>query len=253
MKKITTRKSAKAVKIGDINLNDGVLVAAEGDVLEQGETSEEKSFEEGTEDDLEDGIEGEQESQEEAQAEETDPDMIAQNAPNAATGHTIPLELGGNTVYITNKMLLAIMATDSAKAVKKELSTLTKEQREDNKKAAAAKRGQKFSTVKEIAEEMGISADRLKKAGVSQFINGDKKTMTIVGITFDSPIGKGGARYYVNHGKQMSEADKQKRLELAKYVAVAASLAAQEAGLKAMREWSEKLGIKLAFVEEAKA
>lgn len=251
MKKTTaSRKSNKAVKFGDININDGVLAAAEGDTLEQP-----------TAEDADDDIEGEGEEpieggaeftgvedpeEEEVASEEVDISMTMSDELNAETGHTIPFEYDGKNVYITAKMLLAAMNSEAGKSAKKELSGQTKEQRKQAKENAAAARGQRFSTVSEIAEELGYTKQDLKDAGISQFINGNKANMTIVGITYASPLGFGGARYYVNHGKQMSLAEKTARIELAKRVAVAASLAAQKAGLEVMLRLAPTFGIKIA-------
>jgi hypothetical protein len=117
MKKSTSIKSAKATKS---TIDNGVLAAAEGEVLETTEGTEENGEETPEEGDA--PAEGAEEKDEY----ESDPDLVPTETKNEATGHTIPMQMGEKTYFITQKALLVLMATQEGKEVRKQLSSQTK-------------------------------------------------------------------------------------------------------------------------------
>jgi hypothetical protein len=143
------------------------------------------------------------------------------------------------------------MATSEGKEARKEVRTQNGAERK-NKKAKAAEDRANFQkdlqAFAKVLEEVGIKIDT---TAMSQHIHVKKDAMTIRGVTFKSPIGMGGARYYINHSskknaKWANEEEKNKLLQFGQTVALAAAVAAQKAGLEAMVKLAPKYGIDLA-------
>lgn len=170
--------------------------------------------------------------------------------------HPVTLGSGENkkTVYISDEYARTLVATEEAKAARKEVRSTNGALRKQTKADAAKKRADFQRTLVEHSAILAQHGITLNPSSLSQPIFVKKGSMTIRGVTFKSPIGMGGARYYINHSvkKNPKVADPiylNNLLTFGQLVSLAASQAAQAAGLEAMKKLAPAYGIDLAGLE----
>ena len=160
----------------------------------------------------------------------------------------------GTFLFITDEYARELLKTEEGSAARKEVRATNGAKRKQNKKDAEEKRASfKLELVKQtkILDSVGIS---LNVDAMSQPIYVKKDAMTIRGVTFKSPIGMGGARFYINHRakknpKWANPVNVDKLLEFGQLVSLASAVAAQRAGTEAMKALAPLYDIDLAGLE----
>lgn len=170
--------------------------------------------------------------------------------------YTLPIGTAAGKRWISPADAVKLIQSDEAKQLNKEIRAANGQKTKAAKVRAAQKRIKYTDTIVDMAKQLIENGVKLEDLGdytkLSQPIHVNKAGMTIIGYTFNSPIGRGGARYYVNHSPKKVDAETAEALkQLGRLVSLAASTAAQSAGLEAMRIMAPVLGLSLNGLELA--
>lgn len=168
--------------------------------------------------------------------------------------YTLPITVPGlGARWISTADAVKLIQSEEAKALNKEIRAANGAKAKAAKVRAAQKRTKYTDNIVEMAQQLFENKVPLGDyTKLSQPIHVNKAGMTIIGYTFSSPIGKGGARYYVNHSPKKVDAETAEALkQLGRLVSLAAATAAQAAGLEAMRIMAPVLGLSLNGLELA--
>lgn len=154
-------------------------------------------------------------------------------------------------LFVTDEYARVLVATEEGKAARKEVRSSNGAKRKLTKVEAEKERAAYRLQLKKFASILEQHGINVSTEAMSQPIYVKKDAMTIRGVTFKSPIGMGGARYYINHSakknpKVLNPEYLNNLLEFGQLVSLAASIAAQEAGIRAMKALAGTYGIDLA-------
>lgn len=159
---------------------------------------------------------------------------------------TVPMKIDGKTFFISTSDVLKLIATEEGKEIRKEIRTANGEKAKLAKAKAEKIRDGYLATIVDLAKELSDNGINIDITGLANPISVKKAAMTIIGFSYKSPIGKGGARYYVNHSAKKTTAETAEKLKhLGRLVSLAASEAAQRAGAEVMRKMAPVLGLEL--------
>lgn len=160
--------------------------------------------------------------------------------------YTVPMKIGDKTFFISPADVLKLISTDEGKEIRKEIRSANGAKAKAARARAEKIRDGYLTTIADLASELAENDIMVDIAGLTNPISVKKTAMTIIGFSFKSPIGKGGARYYVNHSAKKVSADTAEKLKhLGRLASLAASEAAQAAGLEVMRKMAPVLGLEL--------
>lgn len=160
--------------------------------------------------------------------------------------YTVPMKIGDKTFFISTADVLKLIATEEGKEIRKEIRTANGEKAKLAKAKADKIRDGYLATIADLAKELSDNGINIDITGLANPISVKKAAMTIIGFSYKSPIGKGGARYYVNHSAKKTTAETAEKLKhLGRLVSLAASEAAQRAGAEVMRKMAPVLGLEL--------